>query len=143
LLELILNNIYRWRVRPLDKDRFLRTLREVIREYPTDSYKQPFNPKPELLYILGMYNDMEVIDSLKRDAEVNSNEILNAVKPTYGLKFTANIIDSHKEDLFEFKMKLERENKNEAVIFLEDVRRTAKSEANFLKQNPDPYLHIK
>lgn len=138
LLDIIFNKIYLGRVRPLNKDRFLAILRKLLKEYPPDSYKQFSNPKATIVYLLGMYNDYAIIESLERDAEVNDRETLNAVRAMYGLKFTANVIEDNKTALFNFAIKLK--GKDEALNFINEVRRMARNEATFLKQNPDSYL---
>lgn len=138
LLMILFNTITSNHINPSNKEKFLTTLRNLLDKYPTQEFfNKGNNPIPSLIQILGIYRDKKVIDRLKQDLLICNQQALASV--IYGNKFTAKIIEDSKGDLLEFERKLQKENKREALDFLDGVQRTAAQTYQDLKRNNERF----
>jgi hypothetical protein len=134
LLLIILNTITSTHITPHNKQKFLETLRRLLDQYPSrEFFNKPNSTIQNLIWILGIYRDQKVIDRLKEDLLNCSQQAPIAV--VYGDDFTAKVIEDSKNDLLEFERRLQKENKREAMAFLDDVQRKAAETYQKLKRN--------
>ncbi|WP_157196636.1 hypothetical protein [Methanococcoides burtonii] len=91
------------------------------------------NLRSHIIYLLGFYNDPAVVERLKKDAVTLDH--LHEIKEEYKLGTAANIIEEHREELYDFEEKLRLENKIEEAQFIAEIRATALIDLG-LKDNP-------
>jgi hypothetical protein len=134
LLLIILDTITSTHITPHNKQKFLETLRRLLDQYPSrEFFNKPNSVIQNLIKILGIYRDQKVIDRLKEDLLNCSQQAPIAVG--YGDDYTAKVIEDSKNDLLEFERRLQKENKREAMAFLDDVQRKAAENYQKLKRN--------
>ena len=138
LLMILFNTITSTRISPSNKEKFLATLRGLLDKYPNkEFFNKGNNPIPNLIQILGIYRDQKVIERLKEDLLNCGQQI--PISAVYGNKFTAKVIEDSKNDLLEFERRLQRENKREALDFLDGIQRTAAQTYQDLKRNNERF----
>jgi hypothetical protein len=138
LLMILFNTITMTHINPSNKEKFLATLRNLLDKYPIkEFFNKGNNPTSNLIQILGIYRDQKVIERLKEDLLVCGQQV--PISAVYGNKFTAKIIEDSKNDLLEFERRLQKENKREALDFLDGVQRTAAQTYQDLKRNNERF----
>jgi len=130
IIRVVYNNMTRRGIKPKDKEIFLQTLRKLLHKYKDEIDSNQFrNLRTSLIHLLGMYNDESVIEQLKYDAEKMATN--DTVHNDYKLKYTAQIISKHKKELLQLEIKLFKEKKSRAAIFLRQIRFSAKKWMGF------------
>ncbi len=138
LLLIISNTITSTHITPHNKQKFLETLRRLLDQYPSrEFFNKPNSVIRNLIWILGIYRDQKVIDRLKEDLLNCSQQAPIAV--VYGDEYTAKVIEDSKNDLLEFERRLQKENKREAIVFLDEVQREAAETYQKLKRNNERF----
>ncbi len=140
LLMILFNAIASNHLYPSNKGKFLAILRNLLDNYPTQEFfNKANNPIPNLIQILGIYRDKKVIERLKQDLLICSQQALVSV--VYGNKFTAKVIEDSKDDLLEFERKLQKEGKREALDYLDGVQRQSATTYQDLKRTNEKWLY--
>ena len=142
LLMILFNEITLSHITPSDKKSFIETVRTMLDEYPTkDFYNKPNNPIAYLIYILGIYRDKNVVDRLENDAITCPPNIFQNVSVYYTNKFVAKIIDDNNLALMQYEAKLQKEEKVEALDFIENIRRYVSNELRGLRTTSEKWLY--
>lgn len=142
LIDTILRIVYTYidtkGIEPYNKPEAIEMLRGLLAKHPKPLPHAHKNLRTHFIYLLGHYNDYAVIDRLKKDAlELdNLHEMLD-----YDSEYTANVIEEHREELYEFEEKLSIEGKKDSADFIAQVRVKAMihlgMHENYFKQNED------
>jgi hypothetical protein len=123
LVEHILRIVYTYvdkkGIEPFNESEIIQMLRRLLSKYPEPLTKYK-NLRTHIIYLLGHYNDISVIERLKRDAETLDN--LHNIIGDYESDYTANIIEENREDLYNFEEKLRLEGRDEPAQFIAEIR---------------------
>ncbi|ABE51536.1 hypothetical protein [Methanococcoides burtonii] len=122
VLRIVYNYIEYKKIDPSNETKTIDVLRSLLKKYP-EPLRTHTNLRSHLIFLLGYYNDSAVVERAIRDAETLDN--LHEIKEEYQLGTAANIIEEHREELYEFEEKLRLENKIEAAQFIAEIRATA------------------
>ncbi|WP_407355416.1 hypothetical protein [Methanolobus sp. WCC5] len=136
ILRIVYTYIDKKDIEPYDSPKTIEMLRNLLNKYPKPLLHRNKNLRTHFIYLLGHYNDYAVVERLKKDAEELDN--LHEMRD-YESNYTANIIEDHREELYEFEEKLRLEGKEEPAQFIAQTRVTAMIHLgmydNPLKQN--------
>lgn len=120
ILRIVYTYIDKRGIEPYNKPETIKMLRGLLAKYPIPSEKEAYkNLRTHFIFLLGHYNDYAVVERLKKDAEELDN--LHEMHD-YDTKYTANVIEEHREELYEFEEKLSVEGKKESADFIAQVR---------------------
>ncbi|WMW22418.1 hypothetical protein RE476_00960 [Methanolobus mangrovi] len=127
LIMQIINILYEYidkrRRDPLNRDTFIEKLRDLLTRYPERENNND-HLRTALIHLLGYYNDQSVIDQLMKD--VNTLDNLSSVQPDYETWYTATILESNRELLFDIITKLRRDKREKEATFLSSIRHKAR-----------------
>lgn len=125
---------------PKSKDLFINHLANLVKKYPIHINNND-HLRTSLIHLLGYYNDNCVIEQLVQDAKTLENPF--SVLHDYESKYTANIIESNRQLIFDLIAKLRRENKDEAVRFVSHIRSQARAHLGLLGRDVKPTKSLK
>lgn len=108
---------------PLNTPQFLQTLKEVLPAFEQGGDVNPNLRKP-VIYLLGFYNDREVVAQLKRDAKDLGT--LQRVQDYYMTAYTARIIELYGDELLELERTLRKERQVAVADILAKIRDKAR-----------------
>lgn len=107
---------------PQNKDLFINRLKSLVKKYPKNVYDQL---RIRLIHLLGYYNDSCVIKQFLHD--VDNLDISSSLTWAYSSKYTAKIIESNKQRVFDFIIKLRKEDKDDVANFVSHIRDEARA----------------
>lgn len=123
LIEHILRIIYTYidkkNIDPANESETIENLRLLLDRYP-EPLTRYTNLRTHIIYLLGHYNDASVIERLKKDAETLEN--LHDIVHDYESEYTANIIEEHREELYNFEEQLRLDGEDEPAQFIAEIR---------------------
>ncbi|UGV41608.1 hypothetical protein J7W08_04800 [Methanococcoides orientis] len=122
LLLIIFDHIVNKKIKPLNEPDLLIKLRFLLKQ----KFKVPpthGSPKKYIIRLLGYYDDELVIEQLIKDAKTVKD--LSSDRSCYTVNETSNVIEKHRTELFNLQRELAKEGKDEAVLFVSDIRRQA------------------
>ena len=122
ILRILDKNILEKGARPNDEKQLVKNLKSLLTRYPRRIDMHP-NLRPRIIFLLGYYKDDAVIKQLIMDAKTIEN--LEGVKYDYWSKYTAEIIESHRRELFELMRELEKSGEHKRVQFLNEIKYNA------------------
>lgn len=130
LLRIIYSYVSKNKIEPWDEITFLQNLRLLLKQYPDIPKKHPAI-RTHLILLLGYYNDNAIVDNLIEDAR--SIDDLNFVKNDYWFKETANVIENHREQLFELERELRKSGEIESANTIASIRYQARINLGWVK----------
>lgn len=125
---------------PKNKDLFINHLANLVTKYPKHINNND-HLRTALIHLLGYYNDNCVIEQFIQDANTLENPF--SVLHDYESKYTANIIESNRQLIFDLITKLRREDKDEAVRFVSHIRHQARAHLGLLGRDVKPTKSLK
>lgn len=120
---------------PKNKDLFINHLNNLVKKYPKHINNND-HLRTALIHLLGYYNDNCVIEQFVQDVNILENPF--SVQHDYESKYTANIIESNRQLIFDLITKLRRENKDEAARFVSHIRHQARAHLGLLGSDVKP-----
>lgn len=119
IIRIIYTYIDKKSIEPYNVPATINMLRELLNRYP---HPLPSNKnlRTYFIFLLGHYNDYAVVERLKKDAEELGN--LHEVLGEYESSYTANVIEEHREELYDFEENLRLEGKEEQAQFIAQAR---------------------
>lgn len=124
LLRILNDHITKKQIKPSDEDQFRTALKSLLKRCPKFDKSFP-NLRYRIISLLGFYNDDTIVEQLIVDANGNEDDF-NLVQNAYWDKFCANVIENHREELFELERKFEREGKEELSRLISPIRYQAR-----------------
>ncbi len=129
LLEILYNCIINKKIKPKDKDVFVKKLRNLLEKYP-EGHIEYTNLRNHTIRLLGVYRDDETIfKHLKKDIEAG-RLLESKFAGDYGDKFTAKAIEKRRKDLFDLESRLRKEGNIETAEALAKIRDDAEKNAD-------------
>ena len=119
ILRLVYTYIDKKNIEPSNKSETVMMLRTLLNKYPGPLPRHK-NLRTHFIYLLGHYKDNAVIERLKKDAE--ELDTPRDVIHDYESYYTANIIEEHREELYDFEEELRLEGKEESAQFIAEIR---------------------
>lgn len=140
IIRILYSYIDKKRKEPLNRDAFIMHLKNLVKKYP-ERIDNNDNLRTDLIYLLGYYNDNLVIEQLVQDVNTLGNPY--SVRHDYESKYTATIIESNRQLLFDLITSLRREGKEEAANFLSNIRHQARSHLGLFGKDVKPTKLLK
>ncbi|MDG6244852.1 MAG: hypothetical protein QCH31_10780 [Methanolobus sp.] len=119
ILRIVYTYIDKKDIEPYNKAEAIKMLRTVLNRYPKPLPHNHKNLRTHLIFLLGHYHDYAIVERLKKDAEELDN--LQEMHD-YDSNYTANVIEEHRGELYEFEEKLRLEGQEEPAQFIGQVR---------------------
>jgi hypothetical protein len=119
ILRIVYTYIDKKDIEPYNKAEAIKMLRTVLNRYPKPLPHNHKNLRTYLIFLLGHYHDYAIVERLKKDAEELDN--LQEMHD-YDSNYTANVIEEHRGELYEFEEKLKLEGQEEPAQFIGQVR---------------------
>ena len=119
ILRLVYTYIDKKNIEPSNKSETVMMLRTLLNKYPEPLLRLK-NFRTHFIYLLGHYKDNAVIERLKKDAE--ELDTPRDVIHDYESYYTANIIEEHRGELYDFEEELRLKGKEEPAQFIAEIR---------------------
>lgn len=123
LLLVLYDHIVGKRVKPNEKNKFVKALKALLQRYPVDPKGQK-KRRGFILSLLGEYNDYAVVEQLIKDASSLSNP--DSVQDQYMSKSTSKVIENNRKAIRDALIKLKREGNTKGFSFLSNIRTNAR-----------------
>ncbi|NPE31637.1 hypothetical protein HNV12_27515 [Methanococcoides sp. SA1] len=120
ILRILYTYIDKKNIEPANELETIKILRILLNKYPEPLNHSLKKLRTNIIYLLGHYNDASVIERLKNDAETLEN--LHKIVHDYESEYTANIIEEHREELYDFEEQLRLDDKEEQAQFIAEIR---------------------
>lgn len=133
LLLLLDTYILKKDIEPTDKKKTITLLVKLLDKYPVPVSTQ-VSLRTHLIHLLGHYGHKAVIEQFIKDAKTLQNPF--SVENDYNTEYTANLIEEHREELYELEEELAIEGKDNASQFVSNIRTRALINLGFYE---DPF----
>lgn len=122
-LLLLLNiSILKKGIEPTNNKKTISLLVKLLDKYPDPSATN-VSIKTHIIHLLGHYGHKAVIEQFIKDAKTLQSPF--SVENVYNTEYTANIIEEHREELYELEEELAIEGRDKASQFVSNIRSNA------------------
>lgn len=122
-LLLLLNiSILKKGIEPTNNKKTISLLVKLLDKYPDPSATN-VSIKTHIIHLLGHYNHKAVIEQFIKDAKILQSPF--SVESVYNTEYTANLIEEHREELYELEEELAIEGRDKASQFVSNIRGNA------------------
>jgi hypothetical protein len=119
LLLLLNTYILKKGIEPTNKTETINLLVKLLDKYPSPVSRQ-VNLRTHIIYLLGHYGHKAVIERFIKDARTLQD--FSPIENVYSTEYTANLIEEHREELYELQEELAIEGKENASKFVSSIR---------------------